>query len=361
MSSFSNSQDIRVGIVDDSALIRQMIEAVVSETPNMKVVGTAADPYDAREMIKATNPDVITLDVEMPKMNGIEFLDKIMKLRPMPVIMVSTLTQRGADITVQALEMGAIDYVAKPVNEQGKLHSGEDVLNAFRTQLVPKLKSVKSANFRSLNRLPKHAESSIQEMPKKANKHYQVIGIASSTGGIERLRYLLSHIKVQMPPIVIVQHINRNFVDSMVSRLQTICPPHLTVKTAEDKERLQDNSIYIADNQKHLSVTQDSQGLKFRLIDEPPRNGFIASADYLFESLAQISGKKILGVIVSGMGSDGAKGLLKLKQSHADTVGESESSCLVYGMPRAAQQLGALKKQMSIQDILATLNGLKTV
>lgn len=352
MSNFSSNKELTIGIVDDSPLIRKMIETVVDEADGMRVVGSAADPFEGREMIKKENPDVITLDVEMPRMNGIEFLDKIMKLRPMPVIMVSTLTQKGADITLQALEMGAVDYVAKP--EKGSV--GGDILSVFRNSLIPKLNAIKSSNFNSLTRLP--SSNAIKSTTIKGeNNKYDLIGIASSTGGVERLRYLISQIRTGLPPILIVQHINKMYVPSMVDRMKSITPPHITVKVAENMEIIKRNTIYFADNKQHLSVKWKGDHPCIHLIDEPPLNGFIASADYLFNSMARIPSKPFLGIILSGMGNDGAKGLLSLKGQGAVTVGEDQNSCLVYGMSKAASGLGALRKETGIQNIAAILNG----
>lgn len=344
----SNSSDLKVGIVDDSALIRQIIQKVVEETPGMRVVGSSEDPFEAREMIKAQNPDVITLDVEMPKMNGIEFLDKIMRLRPMPVIMVSTLTQKGADITLQALELGAVDYVAKP--DHGS--RSDDILDVFRKQLVPKLQIVKQSNFKGKTLGTRAVQTTA---PSQRQAPFDLIGIASSTGGIERLRYLFSHISINIPPVMIVQHINKMYAHSMVERMQKIVPPHISVKCAEHKEPIKPNTIYFANNQAHLEVKQVGSMLRAHLHNNPPLNGFIASADYLFNSMAETNGLRLCGIILSGMGNDGSKGLLNLK-GKALTIGESRDSCLVYGMSRAAAELGAVEKELSVQKITNLLN-----
>lgn len=349
-----SSSDLKVGVVDDSPLIRKMIAAVVDETPGMHVVGMAADPYQAREMIKAKNPDVITLDVEMPHMNGIEFLDKIMKLRPMPVIMVSTLTKKGADITLQALEMGAVDYVAKPDPASNR---SDDILDAFRNMLIPKLETVKTLNFSGASRLG-HAVSQNVAVT-KTNSQFDLIAIASSTGGVERLRFLFSHIRANVPPIVIVQHINKLYVPNMVERMQSICPSHIKVLTPSNREALRANTIYFANNEQHLEVEKRGAGCYASLKTAPALNGFIASADYLFGSLAEdvAPKRRVLGMILSGMGNDGANGLLQLEQAGAQTIGESESSCLVYGMSKAAAKLGAVQKELSIQQICRIVNG----
>ncbi len=344
-----NSSDIKVAIVDDSALIRQIIQKVVDKTPGMRVVGMAQDPFEAREMIKAQNPDVITLDVEMPKMNGIEFLDKIMKLRPMPVIMVSTLTEKGADITVQALEIGAIDYVAKPEIK----HMNDDFLSFFEAELIPKIQNIKSTNISALSSLKNNTSHSANTSQKSA---YDLIAIASSTGGIERLRYLFSHIEIELPPVVIVQHINEIYVQNMVERMQNICPPHLKVQKSRHNKKLEANTIYFADNVSHMEIKPKGNDLYLFHHDEPPLNGFKASADYLFQSISFIKNLNILGLILSGMGNDGAKGLKQLKNSGALTIGENKNSCLVYGMSKAAMDMGAIDKELTIQSITKHLN-----
>lgn len=355
MSNSSKADDdLKVGIVDDSPLIRQMIQSVIEETPGMCVVGQAGDPYEARAMIKEKNPDVITLDVEMPRMNGIEFLEKIMKLRPMPVIMVSTLTKKGADVTLKALEIGAIDYVPKP---DGKAigTEGEDV---FRHVLVPKLRTVKSANFSAYGRFTAQSNQGGKAALRTRLKPsgYDCIGIASSTGGIERLRYLIANINAPLPPILIVQHINNLYVPNLAKRMQSIAPSHVQVKVAKQGEPLEANTVYFADNLQHLQVQKAGTKLCVQLVNAPPVNGFIASADLLFKSMAEAVAGRSMGVVLSGMGHDGAKGLVALHGAGGRTIGESEASCLVYGMSKAAFEAGAIDKEMSLEDISGALN-----
>ncbi len=351
MSSYS---DLKVGIVDDSPLIRKIIKTVIENTPGMCVAGVAADPLEAREMIKSVDPDVITLDIEMPKMNGIEFLEKIMKLRPMPVIMVSTLTQKGADATLTALEMGAVDYVGKPAITQ----ANDDIVSFFTAELVPKLRSVKYTNFS--NNVARFQVNKTSAEVNVSNdgviNAYDIITLASSTGGIERLRYLLSNLTVNIPPLLIVQHINQMYVENMVERMQQISPAHIFVKTANHGEKLKENTIYFADNNAHLEVRMKGDSLYAFLQDSDPLNGFKASADYLFKSVASINGLNNLGVILSGLGHDGAQGMLSLKNSGADTIGESEDSCLVYGMSRAAFEAGGIGRELSIEAISGLLS-----
>lgn len=351
MSYSSAANEIKVGIVDDSPLVRQIIEKVVSDEDGMRVVGSACDPYEAREMIKSTNPDIITLDVEMPKMDGLSFLEKIMTLRPMPVIMVSTLTQKAADVTLHALQMGAVDYVGKPLTNSAP----EEYFKVFRSELVPKINMANLINANSFGLVQQNNQAVTVVKPHKQSA-YDLIGIASSTGGVERLRYLISRLSVNVPPILIVQHINKNYIANMVDRFNGLAPDHITVKIAQQHEKLQQNTVYFADNFKHLTVRQRGENMIVKLQDHPPLNGFVASADYLFESMAKFTDTNMLGVILSGLGHDGAAGMAQLKNAGGYTVGESEQSCLVYGMSRAAAKMNALDEEQSLNAIVNTLN-----
>jgi len=352
--SNSSKKTLRVGIVDDSILIRQMLNSVISVTPGMEVVGMAADAHEARSMIKQVDPDVITLDVEMPHMNGIEFLEKIMTLRPMPVIMVSTLTQKGADTTLKALELGALDYVAKP----SKIAKSEDLMQVFEKDLIPKLNMARFSNIQHKS-IPVTAQG-ISSAAKASP--YDLIGIASSTGGIERLRYIFANITINVPPVVIVQHINAKYVESMINRFRTIVPSFLKVEVAQHGQKLQKNTIYFAGNEHHLRLQKQGADIVAVLSDEPHLNGFKASADYLFESMAEITGLHQAGFILSGMGHDGANGLLLMHEKGINTIGESEESCLIYGMPKMAMDMGAISKELSVQNIVKYINsGVKNV
>lgn len=347
----SNKKPLRVGIVDDSVLIRQMLSTVISQTSNMEVVGMAGDAHEARAMIKKVNPDVITLDVEMPHMNGIDFLEKIMTLRPMPVVMVSTLTQKGAETTLRALEIGALDYVAKP----SKVSHSQDLIGVFQKELIPKLNTARFSNLQN-NNLKLKICSETGKKPQQ-NSLYNLIGIASSTGGIERLRYLFSNITVNLPPVVIVQHINKKYVDNMVMRFKSIVPKHLKVEKIQQGQKLQNNTVYFAGNEHHVRILQSAGGLKFNLTDEPPLNGFKASADYMLESMAALNSGGKLALILSGMGNDGAQGMALLKSNGCETIGENQTSCLIYGMPKAAKDLNAIDKELSIQKMVKYING----
>lgn len=346
----SNSSDLKVVIVDDSPLILQMLKEAIDNHPGMSVVGMAEDAFEARDVIKQTNPDVITLDVEMPKMSGLEFLEKIIKLRPMPVIMVSTLTQKGADITLRALEIGAVDYVPKPDLK----YSMAGGVEYFAAHLIPKLENVRNISLDNIKAYEANTDTIFS--PSTGRSPYDLIGIASSTGGIERLRHVYSRLEKDMPPIMTVQHINHVYVDGMIERMQQIVPKHIMVKKASKTEKLERNTIYFADNTHHLEVKTKGGKLYSYFHDEPPLNGFKASADYLFSSMSRVEGHKMLGVIISGMGSDGAQGCLALRQNSIKTIGENKASCLVYGMSKAAMEIGGIDEEMSIKDITAYIN-----
>jgi len=319
---------VRTLIVDDSATIRDIIAATLSRDPEIEVVGSAGDPLEAREAIKALNPDVITLDVEMPKMSGVEFLEKIMRLRPMPVIMVSTLTQAGAETSIRALELGAFDCVGKP-NFDG---------------LVEKVKAAARAKVRPLaNRAPARAVNSDYRPSSR------VLAIGSSTGGVEALLQVLSAFPANCPPTLITQHMPQTFTASFARRLDRLCAP--AVREAADGAPILAGHIYLAPGGgAHLEV-QGGVQFRCRLREGPPINGHRPSVDALFTSVAEACGRKAVGVILTGMGRDGARGLLAMREAGAATIGQDEATSVVYGMPKAAHELGAVQQQMSLADI----------
>ncbi|CAK0759291.1 protein-glutamate methylesterase/protein glutamine deamidase [Azospirillaceae bacterium] len=335
------SRPIRVVIVDDSTLMRQILTETLS-TGEIEVVGSARDAYEARQVIKATNPDVVTLDIEMPRMDGLAFLEKIMSLRPMPVIMVSSLTREGADATIRALELGAVDYVAKPKSAEG--YGIQDM----RNELIAKIKVVAHARLgrRSVVAPP------VLPAPKRKNSN-RFIAIGASTGGVERIRDLLQVMPAECPPIVITQHMGPNYLPSFASRLDNLCQP--SIQLATHGARLQTGVVYIAPGDHHLAISRDALGYVCQIQDAPPVSGHRPSVDVLFRSVAKAAGASAVGVILSGMGRDGAAGLLAMRQAGAHTVGEQESSCVVYGMPRAAKEVGAVVVEMSLGQIAAEM------
>lgn len=334
------STPARVLVVDDSPTMRGLISAVLTADPDVQVVGQAGNAMEARVAIKELNPDVVTLDIEMPEMNGLEFLEKIMRLRPMPVIMVSTLTHRGAGASLAALEIGAFDCVGKPspgdMRPFGDL--AEKVKAAARSQHQP---------FRS-----NVVEKSVPVLPMAVSDYRvgrKIVAIGSSTGGVEALITVLQKFPANCPPTVITQHMPHTFTKSFAERLNRICAP--MVEEATDGARLQTGKIYLAPGgDRHLQVVNHSAP-SCRLLDREPVNGHRPSVDVLFDSVAELAGRNAVGVILTGMGRDGAAGLLKMRHAGARTVGQNEKTCVVYGMPRVAHELGAVEQQLPLTSI----------
>lgn len=339
---------IRVLVVDDSALMRQMLTAILSSDPAIEVVGTAPDPLVAREKIKALNPDVLTLDVEMPRMDGLAFLEKLMTLRPMPVIMVSSLTDKGAEVTMRALELGAVDVFCKPAD----LAAGG--LMAHAKELVDKVKAAANARVRSLGDRPQASRPpsalSVTTIYKSTDK---LVAIGSSTGGVEALRDIILPLPADAPPIVITQHIPPRFSASFAQRLDGLAA--VRVKEAADGDRIVAGHVFIAPGDRHLAVRRSGAMLVAHVYDGPLRTGHKPSADILFESVAEACGSKAVGIILTGMGRDGAEGLLKMHKAGAATLGQDEASCVVYGMPKAARDLGAVDREFPLSRITEEL------
>ncbi len=323
---------IGVLVVDDSATMRGLIGAALKRDPEIEVLGFANDPIEAREQIKKLNPDVVTLDIEMPKMNGLEFLEKIMRLRPTPVVMVSTLTQSGADVTLQALELGAVDCVGKPVG-------GVTAQEAF-ADLTAKVKAAAKARVK-----PYNGPVAVVERDRDYRASDAILAIGSSTGGVEALLTILSNFPDTCPPTVITQHMPATFTKSFAARLDKISGAHVT--EARDGDRLQVGHVYVAPGgDAHMEVMSSAHPV-IRLRQGEPVNGHRPSVDALFESVAKLN-RPAVGAILTGMGRDGAAGLMSMKQAGARTLGQDESSCVVYGMPRVAFEIGAVEKQVGL-------------
>jgi two-component system chemotaxis response regulator CheB len=342
----------RVLIVDDSALIRQLFEEMLASDPEIEVIGTATDPLMAREKIKELNPDVITLDIEMPKMDGISFLEKIMTLRPMPVVMVSTLTQRGADETIRAMELGAVDYISKPVDG-----GNSNTLKALQSQLIDKVKAAARVKIDAAAVKQRIAHSNEKEAilpytPSKASLR-KLIAIGSSTGGVEALRELLTVLPATTPPIVITQHMPPLFTASFAARLNGLC--ELTIHEAQEGMKIERGHAYIAPGDFHMAIKKQGSHYVIRVYKGENVSGHCPSVDVLFQSVAKESGKDTVAAILTGMGKDGAEGMLQLLKKGAYTIGQDEASCVVYGMPKAARALGALKKELPLSKIAAEL------
>ncbi|EPZ8122851.1 protein-glutamate methylesterase/protein-glutamine glutaminase [Yersinia enterocolitica] len=330
---------IRVLCVDDSALIRSIMSDIVNHQPDMEMVATAPDPIVARDLIKRYNPDVLTLDVEMPRMDGLDFLERLMRLRPMPVIMISSLTGKGSEITLSALELGAVDFVTKPQMglKDGMMQYVEIIAEKIRI-------AAKAQVRRSHHGAPVPKTLSIPLVGSE-----KIIAIGSSTGGTEALRQVLIPMPLTSPGIVITQHMPPGFTRSFAERLNTLC--QIAVKEAEDNDRVLPGHAYIAPGDLHMELIRSGANYHIKLNKLPPVNRHRPAVDVLFKSVAKSAGKNAVGVILTGMGNDGAQGLLELRQSGAHTLAQSEKSCVVFGMPREAIALGAACEVVDLADI----------
>jgi two-component system chemotaxis response regulator CheB len=328
---------VRVLVIDDSALMRQLLSALLSDDPEIEVVGAAADPMAAREQIKALNPDVVTLDIEMPQMDGLTFLSKLMELRPMPVVMCSTLTQAGADATFKALEIGAVDFVAKPTSN---VASG---MNDLAIELRAKVKGAARARVSARRAAPKRVVVKPTLLGGLTDK---VIAIGASTGGVEALKEVLIHLPPDTPPILITQHMPPRFTTAFANRLNNECP--MTIHEAAHDQPVERGHAYIAPGAHHLELNRRNGRFYCLLHDSPPMSGHRPSVDVLFRSFARITAPMTIAVILTGMGKDGAEGMLELRQAGATTLGQDEESALIYGMPRVAFERGGVMRQYSL-------------
>ena len=336
---------IKVLVVDDSALIREVLARMLTRDGDIVVVGTATDPIDAREKIKALDPDVVTLDIEMPNMNGLQFLDRLMRLRPTPVIMVSTLTKKGASETLLALELGAVDFVAKP---SADFAGG---IEAFGAGLRDKIRAAAKSDVRG--RANSRADAPKVAVKTAAAPSGALIAIGASTGGVEAIRAVLVDMPLDCPPIVIAQHMPAGFTGRFAARLDELCG--ISVVEAEDRMPLLPGHAYVARGDFHLRVERSSGQLKARLSQDDLTSGHRPSVDVLFESVAKSVGPMAVGAILTGMGRDGARGLKMMRDAGAYTVGQSQASSLVYGMPRVAFEEGAVVEQAPVEAIAAKL------
>ncbi|HXQ16341.1 MAG TPA: chemotaxis response regulator protein-glutamate methylesterase [Caulobacteraceae bacterium] len=324
---------IRALIVDDSATMRSLIASILARDPEIEVVGQAADPLEARAAIKTLNPDVITLDVEMPNMNGLEFLEKLMRLRPMPVVMVSTLTLRGAEASLTALELGAVDCVGKPSTAGA---------GAFDT-LADKVKAAAGARVRPLRSAP--AQPRAMDDAAYA-PDASVVAIGSSTGGVEALMDVVGNLPANCPPVVVTQHMPATFTRSFAERLNRAS--RAEVSEAVDGAPLAAGKVYLAPGgDTHMTIG----GGRCRIASGDLVNGHCPSVDVLFHSVARTAGAHSLGVILTGMGRDGAQGLLAIRNAGGRTLGQDEATSVVYGMPKAAFELNAVQRQLSLEKI----------
>lgn len=335
---------VKVLIIDDSPLIRRLLSEILSQASDIEVVGCAEDPYQAREMIKLLNPDVLTLDVEMPKMDGISFLRNLMRLRPMPVVMISTLTQQGSPITLEALELGAVDFIAKPtVNVKQQM-------SQYAYVVQQKVRVAAGARVRSFKKVSTVSELLPSNAQFLLNK---VIAIGASTGGTEAIKEVLIKMPTNCPAIVITQHIPPVFSTSFAQRMDRTCA--INVKEAQHGDKLTAGWAYIAPGGLHLSIKKRGASLYCELDDSEPVNRHKPAVDVLFNSLLECGAKNIVAALLTGMGSDGAKGLLSIKQAGGYTIAQDEFSSVVWGMPKAAVDLGAAHEIVALDKVTQRL------
>jgi two-component system, chemotaxis family, protein-glutamate methylesterase/glutaminase len=324
---------IRVLIVDDSPSMRAALDRIISRDPDIEVIGHAPEPHAARQMIKDLNPDVITLDIEMPGMDGLSFLDKIMRLRPMPVVMCSTLTARGADATIEALRLGAVDCIQKPSGNAQEMAQNAELLCST-------IKTAARSTVRPLTTPPIRAATTGASFQRD-----MVIAVGSSTGGVEALFSVIAALPVDAPPMLVVQHMPAAFTGGFAARLDRDC--QIKVVEARDGMPVERGTVYIAPGgESHMELVGTGER-RIRLRRSDPVSGHRPSVDMLFHSVAKL-GPAAVGVILTGMGSDGAAGLLAMRHAGARTLGQNEATCVVYGMPRAAFEKGAVERELSL-------------
>ncbi len=341
----------RVIVVDDSALVRGLLAEIINRQPDMQCVGAASDPLVAREMIRNLNPDVITLDVEMPRMDGIDFLARLMRLRPMPVLMVSTLTERGADVTLKALELGAVDFVAKPRIglADGLRQLGDDITDKIRTASKARVRRLGSAAG------PVPGTAATRPVPASMGRlsTEKIVFLGASTGGTEATRELLVNLPADFPALMITQHMPPGFTKSYAARLDGLC--RIRVKEATDGERVIPGHAYIAPGGLHLSVERSGANYIARVRDGEPVNRHKPSVEVLFDSAARVVGPNALGVMLTGMGGDGARAMKTMRDAGSWNLCQDEASCVVFGMPREAIAHGAAHEVLPLARIAPAL------
>lgn len=358
---------IRVLTVDDSALMRQVLATLLSKDPDIEVIGSAPDPFIAREKIKALNPDVITLDVEMPKMDGLTFLEKLMRGHPMPVVMVSSLTEAGCQTTLRALELGAVDFITKPKIDlrEGMEEVAQDLIAKVKAAAMAHVRplSVGGTGTGSVNRcLPPSPLSEGGQAPAQKREPVPsamikttdtIIAIGASTGGTEAVKDVLAALPPNTPPILITQHMPERFTKTWADRMNTLC--RISVKEAEDGDSVLPGHALVAPGSYHMTLVRSGARYSVRINQDPPVNRHRPSVDVMFDSVAQYAGANTIGLILTGMGRDGAKGMLAMKQAGAYTIAQDEASCVVFGMPKEAIKLGGVDKILPLAEIPAAI------
>ena len=334
---------IRVLIVDDSAVVRKVLSEALSQQESIEVVGTAADPYSARDKIAELRPDVLTLDIEMPRMDGLTFLEKLMVHFPMPVIIVISLTTKGSELSMRALSLGAVEVVPKPGSQFSIPDVSRDLARAIRSAALARFPAPR-ASHSSLAARPGKAQAPVQ-----LSTTSKLLAIGSSTGGPRALEVVLGRLGANAPGTVIVQHMPEGFTRAFAERLNGLFP--MQVREAQDGEIIASGTVLIAPGRTHLFVQRSGAGYVTRLREAPPVNHHRPSVDVLFHSVAKAAGANAVGVILTGMGRDGAEGLLAMRNAGAHTIAQDEESCVVYGMPREAAELGAAVEIVPIEDV----------
>ena len=346
----------RVLVVDDSALVRSLLAGIINRQPDMECVGAANDPLIAREMIRELNPDVLTLDIEMPRMDGIDFLGRLMRLRPMPVVMISTLTERGAEVTMKALELGAVDFVSKP--RIGVV----DGLGELSTQIVEKIRIAASAHIKRTPTAPASGRSGTVAKPAGDRPLATLVGrvsteklvfIGASTGGTEAIKDVLVQLPADFPAIVITQHMPPGFTTSFAARLNGLC--RISVGEAVNGERLLPGHAYIAPGGTQFRVDRSGANYVAVVEDGEPVNRHKPSVEVLFKSAAKIAGRNAFGIMLTGMGNDGARAMKEMKDAGSYNIVQNEATCVVFGMPKEAIAHGAADEVLPLSDIAGAL------
>lgn len=333
---------IKVLVVDDSALIRSLLSEIIRSEPGFLLIGAASDAYAARDLVNQYRPDVITLDVEMPKVDGLTFLEKLMKARPTAVVMISSLTEQGADVTLRALELGAVDYLAKP-----KIDIARGIED-YRAQIVEKIKTASVAKLSGLRHITSKKTAGLRFKTTE-----KIIAIGASTGGTEAIKAVLTELPIDSPGIVITQHMPPGFTSSFAKRLDSIC--RIRVLEAQGGERIVPGHAYLAPGDKHLTVVRSGADYRIELTDGPRVSGHKPSVDVMFQSVAESVAGNALAVILTGMGKDGALGVRSIAEQGGFTMAQDEESSLIFGMPQEAIKTGCVKKIVSLDEVAQSL------
>lgn len=336
-----NGRKTKVLVIDDSALVRTMLKEIINSFPDMEAVGAASNPLQAREMIKSLNPDVLTLDVEMPEMDGLTFLEKLMRLHPMPVLMISSLTERGSEAALRALELGAVDFLPKP--KLGIV----DGLRGYADEIAAKIRTARQS--RPVRQTQAQPAKLLPSLGARIGTTEKLIIVGASTGGTEALKAFLEPMPADVPAILITQHMPEAFTKSFAARLNSLC--RITVKEAEDGERVLPGHAYIAPGHSHLLLKRSGANYITALSQSAPVNHHRPSVEVLFRSAAELAGKNSIGVMLTGMGQDGANAMLEMRQAGSYNFAQDEATCVVFGMPRAAIAVGAVDEIVPLPEM----------